>query len=215
MAYPTFEIDIRGVIATATSTYIDENEATFVGTDGIDGVDGTNGTDGSDGLDGADGVDGSNVTVSSIVNNGNGTMTVVFSDGFSHVTEDLQGPMGNLGATGVGIAQIRQISNLGYGESNTYGMDFTDGDTYYYDVENGDAIKSIVLTDWRPESGYENTYTVTMFSGTTFDFKVRNGEQGIIGETGLVPEMELVVAANGDVSFQVVGYYENVEYMEW
>ncbi|MDZ4844633.1 MAG: hypothetical protein SH857_03685, partial [Chitinophagales bacterium] len=102
------------------------------GTNGIDGIDGTQGPQGIPGLDGLNGQDGNGIDTT--IDNGNGTLTFLYSDGSTFTTANLTGPagaQGSAGANGIDGAQ---------GSQGIPGLDGLNGQ----DGQNGNGIDSTI-----------------------------------------------------------------------
>ncbi len=158
------------------------------GLTGATGLTGSTGSTGESGDTGAKGDTGDSLTLTSIVNNSNETMTFHFSDGTSHTTANLKGSIGPRGPIGVSVESIRQLSNMGYGKSNTHVVSLSDGSEEYMTFENGDSIESIVST--YADGAEEVGIVATMFGGTELEFTVpvitgATGEQGNRGYQGI------------------------------
>lgn len=147
------------------------------GVDYFDGVAGSNGLDGSDGIDGIDGTD---VTVASIVDNGDDTLTLNFSDGFSHTTGNIKGNTGVQGIQGIqgikgdngdGLTIVSVTNNSDY----TVTIDFSDGTSHVTDPikgvkgdigDKGRGVSSISLEIAGAPGGYR-TYRLNYDDGSS------------------------------------------------
>ena len=121
-----------------------------------------------------------------------------------------QGPQGNRGFTGNGIAIFELTSSNVL--TDTYTITFTDGETTTIDVENGRGISNIELTS---SSGLIDTYTITYNDNTTSTFNVYNGN-GIdyIAKTGTngLNDVYTIYYTNGDTdTFEVPYGNVNIE----
>jgi hypothetical protein len=90
------------------------------------------GPKGDTGNTGPQGENGTSVNISSVVNNGDGTYTWYFSDGFNFTTGNLTGPQGEQGLPGI------NGENGTNGINGINGTSFSIGDSYFYD--NGSNI---------------------------------------------------------------------------
>lgn len=95
---------------------------------------------------------GDDLTLTSIVNNGNGTITLTFSDGTVHTTEDLTGDTGPQGVQGVqgiqGVQGAAGINGLnGYTPIITFSYNETTGDLEY-DITYDDTTGSEQVEEW-------------------------------------------------------------------
>jgi hypothetical protein len=132
------------------------------GIQGPQGVQGIQGPAGADGADGADGLDG--LTITSTVDNGDGTFTINYSDGTSFTSGDLTGPQGPQGIQGPQGAQGIQGPA---GADGANGADGLDGLTITSTVDNGDG-----------------TFTINYSDGTSFTSNDLTGPQGPQGNQG-------------------------------
>ena len=132
-----------------------------------DDLTGPQGPAGADGANGTDGADGTSVTVTSVTNNGDGTLTILFSDGTSHTTDDLTGPQGPAGADGAD------------GADGANGVDGADGTSVNVTsvTNNGDGTLTITFSD----STVHTTDDLTGPQG----IQGLQGIQGPQGEQGL------------------------------
>ena len=100
------------LVSDTSSAYIYANKEEFKST--------VPGPQGLRGLKGEDGVDGASVTVTSIQNNIDKSITIVFSDGTVHTTDPLKGKDGT-------SITISNVTNNGNG---TLTIDFSDGTSH-------------------------------------------------------------------------------------
>ncbi|CDF77777.1 hypothetical protein BN863_650 [Formosa agariphila KMM 3901] len=144
---------------TFTISYTDGTSFTtpdFTGPQGAQGIAGTDGTNGTNGAAGADGVG-----IDSTTDNGDGTFTILYTDGTSFTTPDFTGPQGAQGIAG------------------TDGTDGTNG-------ADGAAGADGVGIDSTTNNG-DGTFTISYTDGTSFttpDFTGPQGAQGIQGLAG-------------------------------
>jgi hypothetical protein len=140
-------------------------------------------------LKGSDGVG-----IVSITDNGNGTFTILLSNGNTFVSPNYTGP------EGVGIDEITWTSNSESqpqgtpGTIDTYTIYYTDESTDTYTVGNGDNGQGVDHTAFdsttnpggtKGAAGYTDTYTVWGDEDETIDlgsFIVYNGADGIGGD---------------------------------
>ncbi len=104
--------NLHELVSDASSAYIYANKEEFKST--------VPGPQGLRGLKGEDGVDGTSVTVTSIQNNIDKSITIVFSDGTVHTTDPLKGKDG----TSITVTNVTSNSN------GTLTIDFSDGTSY-------------------------------------------------------------------------------------
>ena len=188
----TIITNIRDLVANAATQYISENEEVFKST-----VPGPQGI-GLKGEDGIDGVDGTSVTVTSVQNNIDKSVTIVFSDGTTHTTDPLKGKDGT-------SITITNVTNNGNG---TLTIDFSDGTSHTtqdltgprgFKGDTGDHVhhvsyqrsKDSLGNEVGPvepgQPGYDDTYAMwvsqeelpEMFIG---EFTVHNGLDGLPAE---------------------------------
>ncbi|MDW5289143.1 hypothetical protein [Formosa sp. PL04] len=165
-------------------------------------------TQGSSGEDGANGIDG--VGISSTTDNGDGTFTIVYTDGSTFTTSDFtgpqgaqgvagaQGPEGAVGATGVGIS-----STVNNGDG-TFTITYTDGSTFVTSDFNGTAgVDGINGTNGTDGVGIastvnngDGTFTITYTDGSTFVTSDFNGTAGVDGTNGESAYQEWLDAGN-------------------
>jgi hypothetical protein len=144
---------------TFTITYTDGS--TFTSAD-LTGPQGIQGITGAQGIQGATGPAGTNgVGVQSTVNNGNGTFTIIYTDGSTFTSVDLTGPTGPQGPIGPQGA-------MGPSGSNGVGIQST--------VNNGNGTFTITYTDG-------STFTTADFTGPT-GAQGPAGPQGVQGNQG-------------------------------
>lgn len=84
---------------TWTNINGEKGDAGTQGTTGIQGIPGVAGPQGPIGPTGLNGTDGKGIT--NTINNGNGTFTILYTDGTTFTTSDLTGPKGDTGAQGI------------------------------------------------------------------------------------------------------------------
>jgi len=152
------------------------------GTNGIDGTNGTNGIDGTNGTNGIDGINGTSVNMSSIVNNGDGTYTWYFSDGYNFTTSNLTGPQGIPGINGTngidGINGTNGIDGIN-GTSVNMSSIVNNGDgTYTWYFSDGYNFTTSNLTGPQGIPGINGTNGIDGINGT-------NGIDGINGTNGI------------------------------
>jgi len=157
---------------------------------GAKGEQGDIGLQGATGPQGNDGVDGDNLTVTSVTNNNDNTITIVFSDGTSHNTGVVKGDQGNQGEDGPrGIQGIQGIQGIEgqKGEKGDQGQsvhhvtavgttdpegDFqTPGETDTY-VMYGDADETVNLGGFEVRNG-DDAYSYVVkrgYTGTAQEF---------------------------------------------
>ena len=116
--------------------------ADLTGPAGADGADGANGADGAPGAPGVDGQDGNGIAF--VTENGDGTFTLVFTDGTAFTTADFTGAAGADGADGADGAPGAPGANGTNGED---GHDGTDGVGIALITHNEDGTLTIELTD--------------------------------------------------------------------
>lgn len=125
------------------------------------------------------GADGRGIV--SVTDNGDGTLTILYTDGTTYVTPDFtgptgatgdtgatgpQGPAGTNGTNGVGIDVINWLSNSGgqpqgtAGTTDTYRITLTDASTYDFLVTNGTNGASNALTWITRTDADSQTYTL-------------------------------------------------------
>jgi len=157
---------------------------------GAKGEQGDTGLQGTTGPQGNDGVDGDNLTVTSVTNNNDNTITIVFSDGTSHNTGVIKGDRGDQGEDGPrGIQGIQGIQGIEgqKGEKGDQGQsvhhvtavgttdpegDFqTPGETDTY-VMYGDADETINIGGFEVRNGDDAYSYVTKYgyTGTAQEF---------------------------------------------
>jgi hypothetical protein len=177
---------------------------------GADGINGTNGIDGTNGTNGIDGINGTSVTISSVVDNFDGTYTWYFSDGYNFTTSNLKGTDGINGTNGInglngtdGIngtsVNLTQIINNGDG---TYIWVFSNGLNYTTgNLTGAQGIQGVqgfaglngtngLSTNVSVVNNGDGTYTWKFFysNGTNYaNFTTSNltGAQGIQGIQGI------------------------------
>ena len=108
-------VNLNTLVANAANTYISTNESTFKST-----VVGPTGNTGSTGLTGNT---GDSLTLTSSVNNGNGSFTLTFSDGSAHTTEVLTGASGVDGVD----ADALTVDTVTFNSDYTMTIEFSDG----------------------------------------------------------------------------------------
>lgn len=165
---------------TATATTLAEGSSATASWDGTNGVL-TLGIP-----TGATGATGNGI--SSVVLNGDYTLTITFTDGTSYTTTSIRGEKGDTGDTGNGIQSIYLTGSTGTDPVvNEYTILFTDGSTTTFSVTNGETgatgatgatgetgngIDSITLVS---SVGLVDTYQILMTDSSTYDFTVTNG----------------------------------------
>lgn len=120
--------------------------------------------------------------IESITNNGDGTFTILLTNGETHITDDFTGPQGIQGPQG---------------DPGTNGTNGTNG-------VDGVGIQSIAWTSnsgGQPQGtqGTTDTYTITMTDATTYVFLVTNGADGAPGTPGT--SITWITRTNVDAQF--------------
>ena len=159
------------------------------GIQGLTGATGSTGAQGPIGNTGAQGIQGlTGNGIASTTDNGNGTFTLLYTDGSSFTTANLtgptgaQGPIGNTGATGPqGIQGITgatgstgaqgPIGNTG--ATGTQGIQGLTGNGIASTTDNGNGTFTLLYTDG-------SSFTTANLTGPTG----ATGAQGPIGNTG-------------------------------
>jgi len=102
------------------------------------------------------GADGRGIT--SITDNGDGTLTILYTDGTTYVTPDFTGPQGIQGLPGA---------------NGTNGINGTNG-------VGIDVINWLSNSEGQPQGtqGTTDTYRITLTDASTYDFLVTNGANG-------------------------------------
>jgi hypothetical protein len=147
-------------------------------------------------LKGSDGV-----SIVSITDNGNGTFTILLSNGNTFVSPSYTGPEGR-GIDGIAWTSNSEGDPQGTpGSTDTYTITYSDATTSTYTVGNGDngqgvdhtAFDSTTNPGGTPgAAGYTDTYTVWGDVAETIDlgsFIVYNGEDGGGGGGGCCPSV--------------------------
>lgn len=121
----------------------------------------------------------------------------------------LEGLRGLPGEDGVGILEIRKVHTTPDGLTDTYEIEYTNGETWLYYVHNGNGIVSIQKIG---TSGVIDTYRISMQNGTHSDFTVRNGK-GItsiykIGTEGLVDTYRIAFNDSSIMDFTVTNGHD-------
>ena len=150
-------VNLPNLVAEAASQYFVANKGLFKGDKGDAGIDAIP------------------LTVSQITNNNDGTITILFSNGFSHTTAVLKGEQGVKGDDGNGITALDLIGDTGYGGSKSWILRYDNDVEEVLTLLNGDAINAVVPIDVSDLPKYENIYEVQMATGTKFRFSVFNG----------------------------------------
>lgn len=162
-------VNLKELTRLASEAYLTDNLSLFKGETGEKGD------------------SGEAVLLTSITNNVDGTITFVFSNGFTHTTDNLRGQTGVKGDNGVGITDLLLIGDTGYGGSKTWEL-YYDNDTHdTITLLNGDALSSIIPIDVSNSPYHENIYEMVMATGNRFRFSVFNG--GVNLEASEVKEL--------------------------
>jgi len=105
--------------------------ADLTGPQGVQGIQGIQGVQGPTGATGSNGANG--VGVQSTTNNGDGTFTIVYTDGSTFTTADFTGPTGPQGPQGVigpqGNNGVGILSSVNNGDG-TFTINYTDGSVF-------------------------------------------------------------------------------------
>jgi hypothetical protein len=146
----------------------------LTGPAGADGADGVNGTDG---VNGSDGADGTSVNMSSVQDNGDGTYTWYFSDGYNFTTSNLTGPIGPQGPQGEpGVNGTDGIDGVN-------GTSFDVGGAYLYN--NGSDViffnDSALPAETDPVFLASPAYNITMTNITNWDAAYEWGDHSTAG----------------------------------
>ena len=149
------------------------------------GADGADGADGAPGAPGLDGQDGNGIAF--VTENGDGTFTLVFTDGTAFTTADFTGPAGANGADGAP------------GAPGANGTDGADGD----DGTDGVGIALITHNE-------DGTLTIELTDGTTVTTDDLTGPAGADGANGTngsngAPGADGTDGADGDDGADGVG----------
>ena len=173
-----------------TLTFSDGTVFTSDPVRGAKGEQGDTGLQGVTGPQGNNGVDGDNLTVTSVTNNNDNTITIVFSDGTSHNTGVIKGDRGDQGEDGPrGIQGVQGVQGVegqkgekgdqGQGVHHVTAVGTTDpegdfqtpGETDTY-VMYGDADETINLGGFEVRNGDDAYSYVTKYgyTGTAQEF---------------------------------------------
>lgn len=149
---------------------------------------------GDTGIQGVQGIPGDAITMTSIVDNLNGTYTWTFSDTTEFTTSNLTGPTGPIGLTGDtgavggignGISTIIRTTGTGLaGETDIYTVTYTDATTSTLEVTNGadgGTVDHVSRTVGDGAPGTTDIYTMWGDVGETNSmgtFDVYNGADG-------------------------------------
>ena len=147
-------VNLPNLVAEAASQYFVANKSLFKGDAGIDAIP---------------------LTVSQITNNNDGTITILFSNGFSHTTAVLKGEQGVKGDDGNTITVLDLIGDTGYGGSKSWILRYDNDVEEVLTLLNGDTINAVVPISVSDLPKHENIYEVQMATGTKFRFSVFNG----------------------------------------
>lgn len=150
-------VDLKELTRLASEAYLTDNVALFQGEKGENGN------------------DGAAVLLTSITNNVDGTMTFVFSNGYTHTTDNLRGATGPEGDKGVGITDLQLLGDTGYGGNKSWALYYDDDTHDILTLLNGDALDEIIAIDVSNAPYHENIYEMVMATGTRFRFSVFNG----------------------------------------
>lgn len=104
--------------------------------------------------------------IETITNNGDGTFTILLTNGETYTTDDFTGPQGPQGIQGPA------------GTNGTNGTNGTDGvgiDHIYWASNSGGQPQGT--------QGTTDTYTISLTDASTYDFLVTNGANGASGTT--------------------------------
>lgn len=138
-----------GTVDTYTITYTNATTSTFNVTNGANGI---------------DGIDGTSVTMTSVVNNLNGTYTWNFSDGSTFTTEDLTGPQG---LPGEDVDHVSKTAGTGApGTTDTYTLWQDVGETVSlgtftaYNGADGLGTGDMLASVYDPTGIYASAFSV-------------------------------------------------------
>lgn len=95
--------------------------------------------------------------------------------------QGIQGPQGIQGLTGNGIASVTYNSNASSGLTKVYDINYTNGTTTSFSVNDGRGIDYI---EKGATEGLVDKYIIHYTDGTKFSLNVTNGAQGPIGPVG-------------------------------
>ena len=177
------------LLYTDGSSFTTANLTGPIGATGSQGIQGLTGATGSTGAQGPIGNTGATGTqgiqgltgngIASTTDNGNGTFTLLYTDGSSFTTANLtgptgatgaQGPIGNTGATGPqGIQGLTGAT----GSTGAQGIQGLTGNGIASTTDNGDGTFTLLYTDG-------SSFTTANLTGPTG----ATGAQGPIGNTG-------------------------------
>ena len=153
---------------TFTLTYTDGSSFTtsnLTGPQGIQGLQGATGQQGIQGNAGAQGLTGANGNgIASTIDNGDGTFTLIYTDGSSFTTSNLTGPQGIQGLQGATGQQGIQ------GNAGAQGLTGANGNGIASTIDNGDGTFTLIYTDG-------SSFTTSNLTGP-------QGIQGLQGATG-------------------------------
>ena len=112
------------------------------------------------------------------INYSNGlTKTFTVTDG----EQGIQGPQGIQGLTGNGIESVTYNSNASSGLTKVYDINYTNGTTTSFSVNDGRGIDYIEKS---VTEGLVDKYIIHYTDGTKFSLNITNGAQGPVGPVG-------------------------------
>jgi len=186
----------------------------LTGPQGMQGIQGINGTNGVDGLN------GTSVNMSSIVNNGDGTYTWYFSDGYNFTTSNLTGMQGVPGVNGTNGMDGLNGTN-GINGTSVYFINITNNNngTYTWYFSDGYNFTTGNLTGPQGVQGIQGVNGTNGINGTSFDvsgpYLYDNGSNVIFFNDSALPYYNITYIEQNyyNTTYIEVNYY-NMTYID-